>query len=157
MKLCVQCGGDIVRGTTELDLRRVEDHRFIVTVPAWCCKKCGEAYIDGPLLERLELEIARRVLEAGAHSGAAFRFIRKTLGLSATSVAELLNVAPETISRWENGKREIDRAAFATLGALVNDALANRTDTLDLLRAMRRPQHSDEPVRFDLSKALATA
>ncbi len=157
MKQCIHCSGEVTRGTTELDVRRVEGHRFIITVPAQCCKQCGEAYIDGPILERVDLLIARNILQAGAHSGGAFRFIRKALGLSSANTAELLDVAPETVSRWENGKREIDRPAFATLGALVNDTLAQRTETLDLLHAMQDPRRSGEPIRLDLSELIAAA
>ena len=38
------------------------------------------------------------------------KFLRKSLGLPAKTLAESLDVAPETISRWENGKQAIGDA-----------------------------------------------
>ena len=47
-----------------------------------------------------------------------------------------LGVTPETISRWENGHNEADRAVWATLALLVDDHHAGRTATLDRLRGL---------------------
>ena len=56
-------------------------------------------------LDRFEIEVALALARAGAHSGDAIRTMRKAVGLSATALAELLDVSLETVSRWENGGR----------------------------------------------------
>jgi transcriptional regulator with XRE-family HTH domain len=55
----------------------------------------------------------------GLRTGESFRFMRKAVGLRANELSEYLGVAPETISRWETGKWDPDKAAFAALAALV--------------------------------------
>lgn len=46
-----------------------------------------------------------RALDPLRLTGRDVRFFRKVLGLTATDFAQALNVAPETVSRWENDKR----------------------------------------------------
>jgi transcriptional regulator with XRE-family HTH domain len=75
------------------------------------------------------------------------------LGLSGASLAELLDVAPETVSRWESGKRPVDRAAVAVLGSLVVDSLNQRTETIDRLRALREPPKLGKTVHLDVAAA----
>lgn len=151
MNVCIHCGGDWVRFTKDLDLLEIDGHRFTATVPGKRCGKCGAERLDGPTLEKLDLLIAHKLIEGGVRSGAAFRFIRKALGLSGVRMAELFKVAPETICRWESEKRPVDHIAFATLGGMVLDATAGRTDTIDRLSTLRDPKPLAKTVRFDLS------
>jgi hypothetical protein len=53
-----------------------------------------------------------------------------------------MNVAAETISRWENGQREVDWPEFMLLGFLVDDRLANRTTVLSRAKALAEPRTS---------------
>lgn len=59
--------------------------------------------------------------------------------MKATEIAEAFNVAPETVSRWENDQREVDWPEFMLLGFLVDDKLAGRTTTLSRLKALADP------------------
>ncbi|HET7506698.1 MAG TPA: helix-turn-helix transcriptional regulator [Kofleriaceae bacterium] len=65
--------------------------------------------------------------------------MRKALGMKAIELAQAFNVAPETISRWENGQREVDWPEFMLLGFLIDDKLAGRTTTLSRLQALAEP------------------
>ncbi len=91
--------------------------------------------MEGEDLQRFESLVARSLIELGERTGDAFRYVRKVHGLSAVALAELLDVTPSTLSRWEHG--EPDANAFALLGGLFTDKLAGRTDTADHLRALR--------------------
>ena len=53
-------------------------------------------------------------------------------------LADLLDVAPETVSRWENGHRSADRSVWNTLADLLANAVEGKTTTLDLLRQKAR-------------------
>lgn len=108
-------------------------------------------HIDNSILDKLDLMIANKLASAGLCSGTVFKIMRRSLGLAAIDLAELLDIAPETISRWENGKRGVDRATIITLGALVSDALHDRTDTMSRLRALRQPAQLEKTVKFDLT------
>ncbi len=49
-----------------------------------------------------------------------FRKARETLGMSAKDLAALFDVAPETVSRWENGYRnDVPLLAIAVIEELV--------------------------------------
>jgi hypothetical protein len=68
--------------------------------------------------------------------------------MKATELADLLEVASETISRWETGERAVDRGAFALLADMARDALEGRAGTLELLKSMRTPKRLAKTVRL---------
>jgi transcriptional regulator with XRE-family HTH domain len=47
--------------------------------------------------------------------------MRKALGLRAADLAEMLDVTPETLSRWETGKLPMGRTSWLTLSSLALD------------------------------------
>jgi transcriptional regulator with XRE-family HTH domain len=99
------------------------------------------------------LLVASQLLDLGVATGAAFRFMRKALGLRAVDLAELLNVNAATVSRWENGKVAVDRAALATLAAAASERLDDRDSTLARLRRLREGKRPARALRVNLAKA----
>jgi transcriptional regulator with XRE-family HTH domain len=80
--------------------------------------------------------------------------MRKALGLKAADLATLLDLTPETISRWENGRGSIDVGALAVLRGLVADRIAGSDQTMTMLRAIRSPaQTPAKVVSLKLPKA----
>jgi DNA-binding transcriptional regulator YiaG len=70
----------------------------------------GGLGMPGHELERLELQAAIAVLShAGSINGDELRFARKAMGLRQPDLAALLDVATETVSRWETGADPIRR------------------------------------------------
>jgi DNA-binding transcriptional regulator YiaG len=64
--------------------------------------------ISIPYLEDLVATVAvARVLHPLQLDGAEVKFIRRVLGRSAKDFASALHMAPETYSRWENGKQTV--------------------------------------------------
>ena len=64
----------------------------------------------------------------------------------------LFGVTGDTISRWETGKRPIDRVAFALLGLLVQDqATGSTTKTLNALRTAASPRPLGKRVALKLA------
>lgn len=120
---------------------------FAGDVPGGKCSSCGASTVNGEAGARLELQVAAELVPRGLRSGAAFRFMRKGLGMKAAEVAEVMNVAAETISRWENGQRELDWPEFMLMGVLVDDKLAGRTTLLARAKALAEPQ-TDRYVRL---------
>jgi len=62
-------------------------------------------------------------------------------------------VTAETISRWENGHNEADRAVWATLYLLVDDHRSGLTTTLDRLRRLAEARIPQRPVPLTLARA----
>lgn len=148
MKRCVECKGGLRERRVEETLQ-VGGHRFLASLPGKVCSHCGESYLDAKTLERFELTVAVDLALAGETKGEVFKFIRKAVGLKATELAELLGVAPETISRWETGERAVDRGAFALLGDIAQERLEGRASTLDMLKSMQTPKRLRRPCAWD--------
>ena len=136
---CAVCGKAAKAGRTEM-VRTVTGHAFSATVRAYTCGACGEVFYDDAEVERVDLAIARALVDAGIESGAAFKLVRKAIGLRAADVAALLKVAKETVSRWETDKVPIDYGARALLGMMLADREAGATKTQDALRALAEPK-----------------
>ena len=100
--------------------RKIAGRTYSVDVPAFDRK--GEVAVADDDLHRAELAIAAGIAQDGAISADGFRFMRKAMPLTAAELGRLITVSPETISRWENGVRDIDPLAFIALGDLVLEA-----------------------------------
>src|SRR5262245_61115730 len=116
---CAACKGRLKVAKIELR-REIAGRVFTATVRGLQCGACGETYTEGSDGERFDLAVANALMSAEP-TGEAFRFLRKMAGLRAADLAPLLGVTGDTISRWETGKRPVDRVAFALVGLLVQD------------------------------------
>jgi hypothetical protein len=148
-KKCAVCGGPL-ETTTSMENHKVAGQMFAVGFPVKKCGACGETFVEGEWAEDVELIIARHLALNGARSGEAFRYMRKALGMRATDLAALLDVAPETISRWETGERNVDRGALFALGSLVLDRFDGDTTAVERLRAVHEPPRLAKVVKLEL-------
>lgn len=137
--------------------REVSSHRFVAMLPARECTVCGRAQFDAEAERRFALAVARQIADSGLATGEAFRFMRKAIGMRATELAELLDLAPETISRWETEKRAVDRGALALMANLVRDLMDGRNTTIEGLRTLKTPRTLGATVRVDLGNQPARA
>jgi putative zinc finger/helix-turn-helix YgiT family protein len=151
MKKCPSCGGALV-ASRKRQTQSVGGREFVMTVAAGACRSCGSVFLEDTSLQRAEMEIACELARHGPVSGEAFRHLRKTLGLRALVVADLLGVTPETISRWENGQRPVDKAAWLTLGSVVLEQASRRPETLERLRELRAHGPGARSIRIDVSR-----
>lgn len=145
---CVSCDYEgQMEATTEAHEVTVGDRTICGDVPAAKCPRCGEVYVEGSDLERFELEVAEAIVRAGVVSGATFRFLRHRLGMQAKDLAALLDTTPETISRWEKGQRDVDRAAWLTLAMLVADRKDGRNRARPIVDAAAHPGTLPDVIR----------
>jgi putative zinc finger/helix-turn-helix YgiT family protein len=136
---CIHCGkADLIPDTIPHSVT-VAGVEFASELPGRRCPACGYSTVNGPAALRFELLVAAELVTRGLRGGAAFKFMRKALGMKAAEIAQSFNVAPETISRWENDQREVDWPEFMLMGFLVDDKLAGRTTTLSRLKALAEP------------------
>jgi len=120
-------------------VRTVGGVQFHAALAGERCPGCDDTRVPRAVLERFELAVAADLTRAGVFSADALRFQRKALGFSVTAFAALIDVATETVSRWETGKVPAPILVSATLGALALDRLAGRTVTAEALRALLHP------------------
>jgi DNA-binding transcriptional regulator YiaG len=138
---CVECGATLSPQTyvkrTRVGRYKVEDSSQVVSA---CAN--GHPELDLKQLAEYERRAAVVVLsEAADVGGAEIRFARKALGLTQARIAGLLDVAPETVSRWETGSETMSRVSRLALLAVVRDARA-----LDRL-AKNEPARTAEVLR----------
>lgn len=158
MQRCTTCGNEKFdrarrKVTVELRIRhegRDRDLGVFAHVPSRRCTKCGTHFESAVDLERFELSAAERLMALGLRAGGILRFARKALGMRAVDLAELLDVTPETISHWENDRREIDLKALVVVRDLIRDRIEGGTRTADQLKALRAPRLPSEPMHVEL-------
>jgi YgiT-type zinc finger domain-containing protein len=145
---CVECRKGKLEPSTAEETLQVGDYVVRMDVPVQECSSCHEVYLPGEIAEQMELSAANLLAEAGVCSGAVFKFMRKSLGMRAVDLAELLSVTPETVSRWENDHVPVDRCAYSTVASLIADRLEGCTRTADRLRALLDAPGENGPREF---------
>ncbi|MEO6772335.1 MAG: helix-turn-helix domain-containing protein, partial [Kofleriaceae bacterium] len=83
------------------------------------CRSCSETLYDLAESKRQERALAKGLVERGVRTGAEFKLVRKSAGLRAVDIAAMLDVTPETVSRWETDTVEIPRPVAYVLGDLL--------------------------------------
>ncbi len=109
------------------------------------CESCGETLFTGLEIDRQFDEVARGIAQRGIRSAEEFKFVRKATGYRAADAAELLDVRPETISRWERGEADIPRAAKYAVGQLLLAPEATRKALEALAAPAPTPGASSRP------------
>ena len=82
----------------------------------------GDETVTIPDMDALVAAIAvSRCLEPGKLAGAEIRFMRKALGMTQAEFADMLEIDPATVSRWENDGQVLGGFAEKCLRHLVCD------------------------------------
>lgn len=161
--ICPICENEMKPATLPHTIVVGED-RFEIPVKGWKCP-CGETFVDGSEIERAEFAVSSELVCAARITKESFRLFRVVLGWTGVETAQRLGVAPETVSRWENGARDVDRLAWTLLASAVRDRGVDRHDTVDLLEVVRTPRalrhqltiHGRAKGRADLVRAKKPA
>lgn len=157
MKTCMRCNKDRVAEFALDDTIEACGHTFTAQLPAEKCGACGEIVIQGDDIRHFEHRVAVEIAKAGLRSAEAFRLLRKSLGLEASGVAQLLDVPVEFVGYWEQGSWPIDPRALGVVGSLVLGKHDGKTSSLDCLGVLRNPRSLGRKVRLVLNDALAHA
>ena len=104
---CPACGKTAFQPVTYAARRDLDGRRFTADVPARKCMCCSELLISGPGLGAFERAITLELARGGEVGPEGFRWLRRVVGLKAVRLAELLDVTPMQVSRWENGRKPL--------------------------------------------------
>jgi YgiT-type zinc finger domain-containing protein len=124
---CFECGEEMISDSIE-HVFTISGVKVRGNMPAMRCPACGESSVDGDALG-----------QHAVRTPEVFRFMRKAIGMRAVDLAELLDADPATISRWERGKLDVDKHAFALLAELVEDRVNGKTSTEERLKLLAHP------------------
>ena len=135
---CMQCGG---KTTTARENFAYSSSGLpnitLVGVEVSRCRQCGEFEVSIPRIEDLHRAIALAVVRKPAPvTPAEVRYLRKWLGWSGMDFAAHIGVAPETVSRWENGGLAMRAAADRALRLMVVTRAPLQDYSLELLKAI---------------------
>ncbi|VEN73340.1 conserved hypothetical protein [Candidatus Desulfarcum epimagneticum] len=133
MKKCCLCGVDteiVENEPYHYDESGLDVALFGIT--QYRCPDCGESYAAIPGLRKLNRFIGLHICKdrKALLKPDEIRFLRKDLGLKSKELARVLGVSPSTLSRWENGKKEIGEAYDRLLRSIYISSAFERSDLL---------------------------
>ena len=136
MKKCQACHGRIIAKTLavfEDDLLGIPVILLDAAVEERC-EECGSVVATAiPDLDGLIAAAAvTRAMNVVKLMGDEIRFLRKAIGVSGKNLAAALEVAPETLSRWENGKDPIGPSSEKLLRMIVAGVLSTKAPAVDV-------------------------
>jgi len=149
---CPGCGKNAFEPANYAAGRDLDGRRFTGDVPARKCTSCGELLISGPGLGAFERAITLELARGGEVGPEGFRWLRKAAGLKAVRLAELLDVTPMQVSRWENGRKPLERRAVALVSALALE-VEGKAATRAVLEALATRKKVSRSVRLDVNAA----
>jgi DNA-binding transcriptional regulator YiaG len=148
---CPACGGRSIKPATCSARRDLDGRRFIGDVPARKCASCGELLTSGPALAAFERAITLELARGGDVGPQGFRWLRKAAGLKAVRLAELLDLTPMQVSRWENGRKPLERRAVALVSTLALEQVDGKAAARSVLEALAAGKKRPRNVRVDVN------
>ncbi|MEW5851355.1 MAG: type II TA system antitoxin MqsA family protein [Myxococcota bacterium] len=108
---CIQCGTEMAETRGDHKYRELPG-LLLRGVRFRHCPNCGEEEVSIPRIERLHRAVALALAAKPERlTNNEIRFLRKHLGWSRDDCAGIMDVVPETVSRWENGRIPMSRMA----------------------------------------------
>lgn len=138
MKKCTGCGATELEKRVEVERLTLDGVVFEKRVKVTACSRCAETFVNIEALAGFYLHVARQLVKVGVSGPQGFRHLRKAMELQSGELAELLGVTPETVSRWEKGKRSIETVYLKVLQMLARDFFKGTSTTRDVLRGPSR-------------------
>lgn len=147
---CLQCGGtmdtksDQTLRYTAIGLPNI----VLAGISVSTCRECGHREVEIPRIVELHRLIAADLaVKPSRFVKEEIRFLRKFLGFSQADLAETMEVAPETVSRWESGATSMTATTERFLRLLVGASAIARTYSL---RGLPRLSRIAKPLRMKL-------
>ena len=154
MEACTRCGHAEMTSLAVEDSMEVAGHSFSATVPARRCGSCGDILIDARDLKDFERAVVLALAASGQRSGLVLRALRKGIGLTESRAADLLDVHPEAVRAWEEGRSPVPPHAAALLRSIVVSKLSGASQPIDRLSLLRHPGQLARKVRLQLERSL---
>jgi putative zinc finger/helix-turn-helix YgiT family protein len=149
---CVQCGARLRtrRENCAYDAGGLPGV-LLMNVEVSRCPECGDLEVSIPAIEDLHRLLALEVIHKKTTlAGTEIKFIRKYLGFSGVDFARTICVAPETISRWENGHEVISPTTDRLLRLMVANLRPVSAYPNEELKSIARSTVKPRPVKVSL-------
>ena len=155
---CAECGKQLRKVTGNYRFEDAGNPVLLENVQLAECKDCGTRKPIIPKLDRLMHTIAFAVAtQPFKLSGRDVWFLRQYSGVNGTEFARLIQVEPETLSRWENEKQEMGKnTERLTRFIAVTKSKDLRDRMLEFLEKYRQLTDAESRPRKKLKIDLAT-
>ena len=150
---CLNCGAELTV--------KVGDYRYaagdglnvvLKNVKKTYCPECGEDGVVIPKVSQLNEALAKVLASKPERLGPGeIRFLRKYLGWSGKDFAVRMGVTPETVSRWENGVRQMGETAEKLLRFCAIELSPVDEYPVPVLKDSKR----SKPIKLELSREWA--
>ncbi len=147
MNECYVCGND-------LEMIKDEPHEYeeeglnivIHGLVQYRCGQCGEKFTPIPTPLKLHKYIGQVICQEnkGLLLANEIRFLRKTMGLKAKELADIMGADASTVSRWENGVKMIGESNDRLLRTIFLLFSKQQQDANDLDMLMELPRSRKE-------------
>src|SRR5450432_1188581 len=128
MDNCARCEVGELQTLSVDDSMEVAGHHFSASLPAQRCSSCGDILIDARHMREFESAAVLALARSGQRGGRVIQVMRKSLRLSTTRLAELLDVGAPTVCAWEDGTAEVPAAPAAILRSVVVSQLSGGSE-----------------------------
>lgn len=95
--------------------------------PAHVCSHCGHVVLEGDVIEAARRDLALFIVKNRTSlAPREVRFLRETIGMTQTQLAERLDIIRGTVTRWETGEGDlgpVQSFALRTLAAWALDGV----------------------------------
>ena len=151
---CPTCGesGEF-RALAYKERREFDGRTYTGEVPARQCPHCGEMLISGPGGLAFEQALTLTLARSGAVGREGFRWLRRSAGLKSGDLAALLDVTPAQVSRWEKGRKPLERRAIALVSALAIEHVEGRTELRKVLETLAAGKKGPRSVKVEVVAA----
>ena len=150
---CLNCGAELTVSVGDYRYAAGDGLRVVLkNVKKTQCPECGEDGVVIPKVSQLNEALAEAIAKKPERLGPGeIRFLRKYLGWSGRDFAIRMGVTPETVSRWENGARQMGQTAEKLLRFSAIELSPVDEYPVPELRKSRRTK----PIRLELHNEWA--
>jgi putative zinc finger/helix-turn-helix YgiT family protein len=151
---CAECGGNLkITARTHRYVESGLPDVVLNGVQVRGCQGCGAEEVAIPNIAGLHRCIAAMlVTRKSSLIAAELRFLRQFLGHSSKDFAKTLGVTAETLSRWENAKRDIPPVVDRVVRLLVVNTPPRTDYSADLFQKIRSTPHKHTRMALRLRK-----
>ena len=129
------------------------DNINLENIPIYGCT-CGNSVVGIPAIVALHEQICIALVSAPVSlKGQEIKFIRSTMGLRANEFAKLMRVHKGSVSRWENDKVAMNRAAAHLFKLLVLDHFSKERKRV--IKMLEDITITEEAARKQIEKSIA--
>lgn len=136
MRKCTECRQAMKKNTEDTVYPAAGFNFKLKGVPTYICTHCGNEETSIPAIKNLHMVIAWFLIDIPNLKGPQLRFLRRYQRLTQEDLGKLLgNMAPETVSKWENDAQTPSPQAILLIKKLTEEFIAEEWRELEQLNS----------------------